>query len=182
MAHARAKFTKALNQGKDAMAKEFLALIAKLYALEDRYKREGFSPHQIYLARQSQETEAIERRLRSLVAQELSREDPGRSYYMRAALTYFDRFKDGLFLYRKNGKYPIDNNLAERQVRPFAAQRKASEHFGSDEGAEVAAAYHSIVSTVLLKGKSIWKFFGVFFEDVVTGRSNHRAFLGLATA
>ena len=79
---------------------------------------------------------------------------------MQQALNYFDHFKDGLFRYRENGAYPIDNNLAERQIRPVAAQRKAIQHFGSDEGAEMAAAYHSIVSTVLMKGVSVWKFLG----------------------
>ena len=54
---------------------------------------------------------------------------------MEQALSYFDHFKDGLFLYRRDGRYPIDNNLAERQVRPFTALRKVIQHYGSDEGA-----------------------------------------------
>lgn len=40
---------------------------------------------------------------------------------MDQALNYFDHFKEELFMYRKDGKYLIDNNLAERLVRPFAA-------------------------------------------------------------
>ena len=31
--------------------------------------------------------------------------------------------------------YQIDNNLAERQVRPFTALSKVIQHYGSDEGA-----------------------------------------------
>ena len=46
-----------------------------------------------------------------LLAEELKKENPKRSYYMEKALSYFDHFKDGLFLYRKDGRYPIDNNL-----------------------------------------------------------------------
>ncbi len=42
------------------------------------------------------------------------------------ALNYFDHFKEGLFMYRKDGRYPIDNNLAECQVRPFTALRKSN--------------------------------------------------------
>ena len=58
------------------------------------------------------------------------------SAHMEQALSYFDHFKDGLFLYRKDGSYPIDNNLAERQVRPFTAMRKVIQLCGSDEGAD----------------------------------------------
>ena len=51
---------------------------------------------------------------------------------MAHPLKYFDHFKEGLFMYRKDGRYLIDNNLAERQVRPFTALRKAIQHYGSD--------------------------------------------------
>ena len=91
------------------------------------------------------------------------------SAHMEQALSYFDHFKDGLFLYRKDGNYPIDNNLAERQVRPFTAMRKVIQHCGSDEGAEMIAVYLSVVGTVRLVGVSVWRFLGDFFEDVATG-------------
>ena len=96
---------------------------------------------------------------------------------------YIDmHFKDDLFRYRKDGNYPIDNNLAERQVRPFTAMRKGIQHYGSDDGAERAAVYLSVVSTVKLSGVSVWKFLGDFFEDMVTGGSKHRALLKLSAA
>ena len=85
---------------------------------------------------------------------------------MDQALNYFDHFKEGLFMYRRDGRYPIDNNLAERQVRPFTALRKAIQHYGSDAGAEMAAVYLSVVSTVKLAGQSVWRFLGDFFEDM----------------
>ena len=125
--------------------------------------------------------ETIEQ-LRELLSKELSRENPKRSYCMEQALNYFDHFKDDLFRYRKDGNYPIDNNLAERQVRPFTAMRKGIQHYGSDDGAERAAVYLSVVSTVKLAGVSVWKFLGYFFEDMVTGGSKHRALLKLSAA
>ena len=72
-------------------------------------------------------------------------------------------------MYRKDGKYSIDNNLVERQVRPFTALRKAIQYYGSDAGAEMAAVYLSVVSTVKLAGQSVWRFLGDFFEDMVAG-------------
>lgn len=111
---------------------------------------------------------------------ELSKPSSSRSYYMQEALNYFSHFKKGLFLYRTNGGYPIDNNIAERQVRPFAAMRKVIEHFGSEDGAEKMSAYLSIVSTILMKGASVWNFFGDFFEDMITGGRKHLALLNLS--
>lgn len=180
MAHSRAKFIKAYKLGSDLLAKEIVELFDELYKMERRYKQSGFSPQQIYEARQSPETEVIVRKLYSIVSRELSKPSSDRSYYMQEALNYFDHFKQGLFLYRTNGNYPIDNNIAERQVRPFAAMRKVIEHFGSDEGAEKMSSYLSIVSTVLMSGASVWRFFGDFFEDMITGGKKHLALLNLS--
>lgn len=182
MAHACVKFKKARDLGKDASAIRFIELIERLYELERSYKARGYTARQIHKARQSAETSDIERRLRALLAEELKKENPRRSYHMEQALSYFDHFKDGLFLYRKDGRYPIDNNLAERQVRPFTAMRKVIQHCGSDEGAEMIAVYLSVVSTVKLAGVSVWRFFGDFFEDVVTGGRKHLGHLRLSPA
>ena len=179
MAHV--KFKKAHSLGKDASAIRFIELIERLYGLERIYKAGGYTARQIYDALQSAETSDIERRLRVLLAEELRKENPKRSYYMEQALSYFDHFKDGLFLYRRDGRYPIDNNLAERQVRPFTALRKVILHHGSDEGAETAV-YLSVVNTVKLVGVSVWRFLGDFFEDVVTGGRKHLWHLRLSLA
>ena len=181
MAHAFVKFKKAYNLGKDTTAQKFIKLIQRLYDLESVYKEKGYTAQQIYEARQSEETSRIEQELRSLLKEELSKENPKRSYYMDQALNYFDHFKEGLFMYRRDGRYPIDNNLAERQVRPFTALRKAIQHYGSDAGAEMAAVYLSIVSTVKLAGQSVWRFLGDFFEDMVTGGKKHLKLLSLST-
>ena len=182
MAHAHVKFKKAHSLGKDTSAIRFIELIERLYELERSYKAGGYTARQIYDARQSAETSDIERRLRALLTEELRKENPKRSYYMEQALSYFDHFKDGLFLYRRDGRYPIDNNLAERQVRPFTALRKVIQHYGSDEGAEMASVYLSVVSTVKLAGVSVWRFLGDFFEDAVTGGRKHLGHLRLSPA
>ena len=65
-------------------------------------------------------------------------------------------FIGDIFTYIKDGSYPIDNNAAERAVRPLTTQRNNMLHFGSDEGVKMAATYHSIISTVKLHGRSAW--------------------------
>lgn len=87
---------------------------------------------------------------------------------MREALNYLHKFWNEAFTYIKDGRYPISNNLAERAVRPFTTKRKNSLHFGSDEGAEIAAVYHSIISTVKLQGRSAWGYLGKFLPEFLT--------------
>ena len=77
--------------------------------------------------------------------------------------------------------YPINNNLAERTVRPFTTKRKCSLHFGSDEGVEMSAVYHSIISTLKLSGKSVWNFFGDFFRCKVPGSDTYKEYLPALT-
>lgn len=50
------------------------------------------------------------------------------------------------------------NNLAEQSVRPFTTKRKCLLHFNSDEGVDMSAVYHCIISTVKLCDKSLWSF------------------------
>ena len=56
------------------------------------------------------------------------------------------------------------------------------QHLGSDEGAEMAATYHSIISTVKMQGRSAWEYLckfllkyltvaGIFFFQYATGQN-----------
>ena len=67
------------------------------------------------------------------------------------------------------GRQPIDNNLAERAIRPLATQRNSMLHFGIDEGAEMADTYHSIISTVKMQGRSAWEYLGKIFTKIFNG-------------
>lgn len=82
-------------------------------------------------------------------------------------------------LYREPSKSDVFIVLSKdrRTVRPFTTKRKNSLHFGSDEGAEIAAVYHSIISTVKLQGRSVWDYLGKFFTGIFNGC---RDFLSLA--
>ena len=140
-----------------------------MYKLEDRYDEEGISPEERGKRRQSLETKEIMIRLRSNLDAELAKEETDRSPYLTEALNYLKKFWNGIFAYQKDGNYPIDNNIAERTIRKLTTQRNSMLHFGSDEGVEMAAAYHSVISTVKLHGMSSWHFLGEFFQKVFSG-------------
>ena len=47
---------------------------------------------------------------------------------------------------------------------------------GSDEGAEMAATYHSIISTVKMQGRSAWEYLGKFFTKSLIKRVESSSF------
>ena len=169
MAHVMAKFAKAANPGGDEAALPFHDDLGLFYKLEDRYDEEGISAEERGKRRQSLETKAIMIRLRSRLDMELAKDEMERSPYLTEALNYLNKFWDGIFAYQKDGNYPIDNNISERTIRKLTTQRNNSLHYGSDEGVEMAVAYHSIISTVKLHGMSCWNYLGEFFKKIFNG-------------
>ena len=51
-----------------------------------------------------------------------------------------------------DGRLEIDNNIAERAIRPIAIRRKNWLFAGSQTGGEGAAAIYSVIETVKLSG------------------------------
>ena len=169
MAHAMAKLAKAANPGDDKSALPFWDDMHLFYKLEAGYDEEGISPEERGRRRQSLETKEILIRLRSRLDIELAKDETERTPYLTEALNYLDKFWDGIFAYQKDGNYPIDNYIAERTIRKLTTQRNNSLHYGSDEGVEMAVAYHSVISTVKLHGMSCWRYLGEFFKKIFNG-------------
>lgn len=177
MAHLRAKFLKALLQAHDERARIFLYTINSLYGLEDTYDKEKIDIAARTLRRNSLETKSLLIDLRQYLDLELSRPVEERSGYLTEALNYLNHFWKELTVYVTDGALPIDNNIAERTVRCMTTARNNSLHFGSDVGAEMAATYHSIISTVKLHGKSVWNYLGEFFKKIFEGCRDYSTLL-----
>ena len=60
-----------------------------------------------------------------------------------------------LLRYRDDGRLEIDNNAAERSIRPIALGRKNWLFAGSDDGGERAAAIYSLLGSAQLNGLNI---------------------------
>ncbi len=63
------------------------------------------------------------------------------------ALTYLNNQWERLIGYLDDGRYPIDNNVAERAIRPFAIGRKNGLFSNSQAGAKASANLYSLVET-----------------------------------
>lgn len=177
MAHARAKFKYALEQGGDIDASFFLDCIGELYVLEAEYEHGRLSPEQIRLCRNNLKTNEIIIRLRSKLDALLSEGHPPRGELMEKALRYLNAFWTQLFAYTHDGSYTIDNSIAERFIRPLAGERKNSLFFGSGKMAGVSAAYHTIISTCKMQGVPVLQYLKEFFKQIVLGRTDYENLL-----
>ena len=170
MAHWKAKLDKAQEQAGDIRALPFLRGVYFYYKRERQYDAEGLTPEERGKRRQDLESKEMLITLRQHLKIELDKDPSETTPYLREALNYVDKFWDNIFAFLKDGTLPIDNNLAERAIRPLTTQRNSMLHFGSDEGAEMAATYHSIISTVKMQGKSAWEYLGKFFTKSLIKR------------
>jgi len=137
----------ALELSGDPDAKYILECIAGLYALEDTYVRSGLTNAGIIQTRQSLKTKEIIGRLRSKMDVLLADNYPPRGELMEKAVRFLDRFWKQIFVYTNNGRYSIDNNIAERCIRPLTGERKNSLFFGSHKMARASAVYHTVIAT-----------------------------------
>ena len=169
MAHWKAKLDKTLEQAGDIRALPFLRGVDFYYKRERQYDAEGLTPEERGRRRQDLESKEMLITLRQHLKIELDKDPSETTPYLREALNYLDKFWDNIFAFLKDGNLPIDNNLAERAIRPLTTQRNSMLHFGCDEGAEMAATYHSIISTVKMQGRSAWEYLGKFFTKIFNG-------------
>lgn len=132
MAHARAKFKYAADQG-DRDAVFFLDRIGELYELERTYREMGLEPDDIKAARNNGRTVQILGDMYSRLQHLLKTDHPPRGELMDKALNYLNNYWKQLTAWRKDGRYDIDNTLAERYIRPLSGERKNSLFFGSQK-------------------------------------------------
>ena len=163
LAHARAKFKYALEQGKDEEAEFFIRNIGRLYDLEEQYRLRHLTPEQIQQERQGEKTSKIISQIRLRLDKLLADGNSMRGDLMQKALNYLKSFWDQLILYLKDGRYCIDNSLAERTLRPMTVERKNSLTFGSHAGAKVSVIYHTFIETCKMCGVSTLEYFKEFF-------------------
>lgn len=177
LAHSRAKFFKAWITDHDPDAKYILDLIWELYDLERHYAKLRLSPDDIKQRRNDKKTTEIIIKLRSKIDALKSNGHPPRGELMDKAVNYLDSFWKQIMAYRNNGRYSIDNNIAERFMKPLANERKNSYFYGSDKMANVSAVYHTLISTCKLMKLSVTEYFSKVFAKIVRGCTDYASLL-----
>ena len=182
MAHVRARFLKALIQGKDERARFFLDRINELYAMEAFYKKNKFPPDRIKGERHNARTIEIITEMRMELTRLLTMEEQ-KSDLLTKALNYLDNSWDQVMAWRNDGRYNIDrsalplgsskNSEAERNIRTMTIERSNSKSFGSHEGVESSAVYHTIIATCKAQAISVCEYLKKFFTACVDGRTDY---------
>ena len=127
------------------LAHEALQRIAALYAIEAMIRGE---PAEARLRVRARTKRPVVRQLRTWLEETLSRVS-GKSE-MAEAIRYALSRWDALTLVLRDGRVCIDNNAAERSMRPMTLGRKNWLFAGSDAGGERAAAIYSLTETAKL--------------------------------
>ena len=142
-AHIRRKFFEA--EGGDPPFREWvLSKIQLLFELEE--SAWGQPPDERLQVRQSQEVPIIDELIEKIKGRLIEGKVLPKSKF-REALGYFCGLIPYLKNYTRHPNARLDNNVAERALRPLAIGRKNWLFFGSMDGGEAAAVLLSLVQT-----------------------------------
>jgi len=147
MAHVRRKFFDIHADTKSSQSHEALQRIAALYAVEALIRGE---PAEARLKLRAQRSAPLFAAFRTWLDATLARVS-GKSE-MAKAIRYALARRDALTLVLRDGRVCIDNNAAERSMRPMTLGRKNWLFCGSDSGGHRAAAIYTLTETAKLAG------------------------------
>ena len=147
-AHARRKFFDVHASTQSPPALEALQRIAALYAIEAAIRGR---PPDARLATRTAQSAPLFSSLRQWLQNTQARIS-GKSD-LAAAIRYTLSRWNALTLVLRDGRACIDNNAAERSMRPMTLGRKNWLFAGSDSGGRSAAAAYSLIQTARLNGR-----------------------------
>jgi len=145
-AHARRKFVEAYESGS-IQAEPVIQLIAELYKIESEAKENNLDFAQIKEIRKTKSLSILSQ-IKTAI-EEISKTALPKAKLGTACAYTLKRWKE-LSEYCNDGELQIDNNIVERSIRPVAVGRKNWLFSGSEEGADFAAAFYSLIETCKL--------------------------------
>jgi transposase len=165
-AHARRKFIEAQKtqaKGKTGKADWAINHIRKLYRIEVEIKQKTAQEKQVI--RQSQSRPLLEQFKTWLDKSAL--QVPPKSAVGKA-IAYSLRQWPKLIRYTENGYLSIDNNRAERAVKPFVIGRKNWLFSNAAAGAQASAMMYSLVETAKANGLTPFDYLRYLLEQLPT--------------
>jgi transposase len=171
-AHARRKFDEAIKaQGKKGKAKagratKGLAFIQKLYRIEKLAKE--LTPEERKAMRQAQAVPLLEE-IRTWLDKSLPDVPPQSA--VGKALHYLHGQWEKLVRYTEDGRLDIDNNAAERVIRPFVIGRNNWLFSDTVRGAEASARLYSLIATAKANGHEPYRYLCHVFKELPAATS-----------
>lgn len=167
MAHARRKFTdaiKALPKGSETTATaahEGRSFFSRMYRMEKQFAE--LSPQERFEARQKHMRPVLEQYRSWLEAQQPKTLPKSK---LGTAISYSVNQWDELTAFMLDGRIAIDNNLAERAIKPFVIGRKNYLFAKSPKGARASAICYSVIETAKANGLKPFEYLTYLFEQL----------------
>jgi transposase len=164
MAHARRKFKDAQTaQPKNKLGRADIAIkkIAKFYQIEKTIK--GLSVHEKYDIRQEKSQPLLndfKKWLDKTILQVLPKSAIGKA--IQYSLNQWHKLSG----YIKNGDINIDNNRAERAIKPFVIGRKNWMFCNTASGANASAILYSLIETAKANGLTPFNYLMFLLEEL----------------
>jgi transposase len=152
-AHVRRKFVEA-QKASPREAHEAVARIRQLYEVERRAKEQSLSDIALLQYRREQAKPLLDSFADWL---EVERVQAIPRTPLAEAIGYAINQWPTLTVYGRDGRLAIDNNTAERAIKPFAIGRKNWLFFGSDQGGRTLATLASFTATCQQFGVEPWR-------------------------
>ncbi len=165
-AHARRKFYDSRKHAPQ-LSHTAIAWIKMLYDVEKQIKELSSGEKQ---AMRQEKSVPILRDFKSWL-DEITDEQALPQSPIRQGINYAINGWEALCRYTEDGEFAIDNNVAERQMRPIAVGRKNWMFFGSDRGGRTAAILSSIAQSAKRHNLNAY----LYLRDVIARISDHPA-------
>ena len=170
-AHARRKFIEAekgMPKGKAGKATVAINFIKKLYAIEALAKQKG-TAEEIRQLRQEKASEILASYKNWL--EKSAQQVPPKSLLGKAIQYNLNQW-DKLTVYLTDGQINIDNNRAERAIKPFVIGRKNWLFANTGNGARSSAILYSIIETAKANGLIPYDYLVKLFEELPKRQTN----------
>jgi len=165
-AHARRYFADIVkaNKKKKGKANEAISIIAKLYAIEKKLKENNASIEAIYKERQEKSKPILDELKEWLTV--LKSKVPPKAPIGKA-IAYSLNHWGALNRYIVDGRLDIDNNLAERAIKPFVIGRKNWLFNYNERGANAASILYSLIQTCKANDVDVFAYFKFALDNIV---------------
>jgi transposase len=163
LAHARRKFYDLYAANQSRVAADALEYFRKLYEVE--HDTLGLAPEHRKTVRQERSREILDAMHVWLVKTRTQITDGSAT---ARAIDYSLRRWAALTRYTEDGRWPIDNNHIEGQIRPIALGRKNWLFAGSLRAGRRAAAVMSLINSAKLNGLDPWAYLADVLERLPT--------------
>jgi transposase len=185
-AHARRKFVETEESG-DTRASIMIRYIKELYKTESEWKAstaaftgrpewKDLSPEaqeaqwdRLFEERRALRQEKSEPVIKAMYAWMAERLDVLPKSPLGVAIGYAQNQESELKMFLKNGRLEIDNNAAERALRPIAVGRKNWLFAGSERGGHAAATFFTLIESCRRNGVNPYD----YLRDVLTRLPSH---------